>query len=226
MKHRPKAVAFDVIGTLFDISPLEERLEQIGLRSCALQIWFAHALRDAFALEVSGVFRPFREVASGALAALMKEHEISPDKKQIEEVLAAFTELPAYPDVAPAMQQLRAAGIRIATLTNGSEKTTRAMLKHAGLDVEVRDCISIDDVKHWKPAPEVYLHAATVLGFAPAEVVLIAAHDWDTHGAQQAGLMSAGILRKPFSSAFAAPNWTGTSLVEVVETIINTEENK
>jgi 2-haloacid dehalogenase len=65
--RRPRVVAFDVVETLFSLETLRERLVRAGLPAHALEAWFAALLRDAFALGSTGVYRPFRDVASRSL---------------------------------------------------------------------------------------------------------------------------------------------------------------
>ncbi len=196
MKQKPKAIAFDVVGTLFAIDPLEEKLKAAGLSDGSLKIWFPRVLRDAFALEVAGQFKTFAEVASGALEVLLRENKIDPDKAKIDNVIKAFAELPPHPDVQPAFRMLRNAGVPIFALTNGSAATTKNVFASSGLEDQVEQFISIDDVKHWKPAAAVYLHAAKVARVKPEELALVAAHDWDIDGANRAGLTTGYIARK------------------------------
>ena len=40
-----RAVAFDVMGTLFDLAPLGERLQGLGAPPEALQAWFGRLLQ-------------------------------------------------------------------------------------------------------------------------------------------------------------------------------------
>src|SRR5262249_28734471 len=78
-QHRPakhssmklKAVALDVIETLFDIRRLEKKLAAAGLPSGSLKVWFSRVLRDAFALEIACDFKPFAEIAAATLTAFM-----------------------------------------------------------------------------------------------------------------------------------------------------------
>jgi len=220
---RPKVVAFDVIETLFDLAPIGKRLEVAGLKESLLPVWFARMLRDAFALEVSGAFKPFPEVAAGALKVLMDEHGVKPDDGKVKEVLAGFAELPAHPDVRPAFERLKEAGVRAVTLTNGTAETTKEMLDGAGLTGLVERSIAIDEVKHWKPAKEVYLHAAKVTNVATDELALVAAHAWDTHGAGRAGLTTGWVGRKGklFPPAMDAPHVRGETLVDVVTKLLS-----
>ncbi len=218
-KGRPKVVAFDVIETLFNLKPMGKRLAQAGLPEQALPVWFARLLRDAFALDATGVFKTFREVATSTLEVLMAEHDVRPKEEDVNNVLAGFGELPAHEDVKPAFKTLKDAGIRIITLTNGSAETTQKLLKNAGVGDLVERAISIDEVKHWKPRREVYLHAAKVCGVQPQEVALVAAHAWDVQGASQAGLTTGWVSRaeKAFPQIMQAPDVKGDTLTAVVQ---------
>ncbi len=134
MRRKPTAVVLDVIETLFAIDPLEEKLRDLGLPDGALKIWFPRVLRDAFALQVTGSYQPFREVATGALESLLAENALDAKREKIEAVIQSFATLPAHPDVAEGIDLLRAAGVRVAALTNGSAETTRKMFQNAGLE--------------------------------------------------------------------------------------------
>lgn len=219
---KPRVVAFDVVETLFAIEPLEKKLRTAGLPSGSLQVWFARLLRDAFALEVTGEYKTFREIASAALEVLMSERKVEPERSTIDEIVKAFADLPAHPDVKPAFEMLRDAGVRIAALTNGSAETTRKLFRDAKLEDFVERYISIDEVKHWKPSREVYLHAARTLIVDPAELALIAAHDWDIHGANEAGLITGFVAQKgqTFSSTMQKPTVSGSSLEEVAHKLL------
>lgn len=83
-------------------------------------------------------------------------------------MLAGFAELAPHPDVEPALDRLRAAGMRIMALSNGAAETTRRLFSRARLDSYVERVISIDEVQRWKPNREVYLHAARAALSMPA----------------------------------------------------------
>ena len=221
-RSRPRVVAFDVIETLFDTAPLEPVLAELGLPAGSLKFWFAGLLRDAFALESMADFKPFKDVAVGSLHALLVAHGLEEKRTGIPRVLQAFTTLPAHPEAKEAFGLLGKAKVGIVTLTNGSAASTEAMLKGAGLRGFVERVISIEEVNHWKPSREVYLHAAKSMGVTPREMALVAAHDWDVGGAAKAGLTAAGIVRegKAFSGAMHGPHISGKSLVEVVQALL------
>lgn len=220
--QRPTVVAFDVVETLFSLQPLRGRFKAAGLPEAALREWFARFLRDAFALEGAGVYKPFRDVASGTLEMMLAENGQPSSTTVIGAILQGFSELPAHPDVQPAFTQLREAGVRIVTLTNGSADTTQRLLKRENLEGIVERTISIDEVQHWKPRREVYLHAAKVVGTTPARMALVAAHAWDILGASRAGLLTGWVAREEgaFHPAMGSPTVQGRSLTEVVAALL------
>ncbi len=222
MAARPVAVAFDAIETLFSLEPLRPRLQELGLKPEALETWFSRMLRDAFALAAADTYRPFQEVAAAALEVLLHDKGLEAAPSAIQRALEGFSTLTAHPDVEPAFERLHGQGLQIATLTNGSEKTTSGLLKRAGLDRYVSRLLSVDDVKQWKPRREPYLYAAREMQVEPARLALVAAHAWDVHGAHQAGLITGWVKRQEtrFSPAMAEPDVAGDTLIEVVDRLL------
>lgn len=217
MATRPKVIALDVIETLFPLEPIRQRFVDAGQPPHVLDVWFARLLRDAFALAATDTYRPFGEVAAAALRSTADL-----DDDAIGRVLAGFTELDPHPDVVPAVRRARDEGVRVVTLTNGSARNTAALLERSGIDQDVEQVLSVDDVRRWKPAAEIYRHAATSTGVEPEQVALVAAHAWDTHGAHLAGLTTGWIARlePEFPTIYAPPDVTGNDLAEVVEGLL------
>jgi 2-haloacid dehalogenase len=219
MAERPLVVAFDVIETLFPLEPIRQRLVDAGQPGHLLELWFSRLLRDAFAVVASGGYRPFGEFA---VAALRSTASTPLADAQIQAVLAGFPELDPHPDVVPAVRRLRDAGVRMITLTNGSAANTSALLRRAGIADDIEQVLSVDDIRRWKPAPEIYLHAVASTDVPPHRVALVAAHAWDIHGAHQAGLATGWIsrLEDEFPQVFSAPDVTGPDLGTVVNGLL------
>jgi 2-haloacid dehalogenase len=218
VRRRPVAVAFDVVETLFSLGAVEEALARAGPGAPRLDVFFGRLLRDGFALAASDCYRPFRDVAEGALAATSTGVG-SADRARI---LAAFSRLDAHADARAALEQVRAAGLTVATLTNGSAAVTGELLDRAGLAALVDEVISIDGVQTWKPAPAPYRHAAEVLDVVAGRLALVAVHAWDVHGASRAGLVTgwASRLEGGYPPIFDRPDVVGTDLVEVVDGLL------
>ncbi len=222
MSRRPAVVAFDVIETLMSLEPLRARLTDIGQPPGLLEAWYTRTLRDGMALSATGDYVPFVEVAEAALRGLA--HYTVSDE-QVAAVMAGFDELPAFPDALPAITSLTEAGLRVACLTNGSAYLTSSFVERSGLGSLVDRVISVGEVYRWKPAGVVYRYATEVMGTTPDRMALVAAHDWDCHGAKRAGLTTGWVSRKAggFGAPFASPDVVGEDLTEVAAKLLALE---
>jgi 2-haloacid dehalogenase len=220
--YRPAVVAFDVIETLMSLEPLRERLTEVDQPPHLLEAWYTRTLRDGIALSVTGDYVPFADVAEAALRALTG---YSITDEQVAQVMAGFGDLPAFPDALPAVTRLCDAGVRVACLTNGSAYQTAAFVNSSGLGSLVDRVVCAGDVFRWKPAAVVYLYAAEVLDVPPERMALVAAHDWDCHGAKHAGLITGWVGRKSggYGAPFAPPDVTGEDLAEVAARLLALE---
>jgi 2-haloacid dehalogenase len=222
MTHRPRVVAFDVIETLMSLEPLRERLTQAGQPPHLLEAWYTRTLRDGMALSTTGDYVAFTDVAEAALRGLAGD---SISDEQVAQVMAGFNELPAYPDAVPALTHLTEAGVRVACLTNGSASLGSSFVNRCGLGALVDRVISVGEVFRWKPALVVYLYAAEVMDVPPERMALVAAHDWDCHGAKRAGLTTGWVSRKAggFGARFVPPDVVGDDLTEVARKLLALE---
>ena len=219
MSRRPAVVAFDVIETLMSLEPLRALLTGIGQPPGLLEAWYTRTLRDGMALSATGDYVSFSDVAEAALRGLTN-YTLS--DSQVSSVMAGFAELPAFPDAVPALTQLNEAGVRVACLTNGSAFLASSFVNRTGLGSLVDRVISVEEVYRWKPAGVVYLYAASVMDVPTERLALVAAHDWDCHGAKRAGLTTGWVSRKAggFGAPFAAPDVVGEDLTEVAAKLL------
>ncbi|CAM3754672.1 haloacid dehalogenase type II [Nocardiopsis rhodophaea] len=217
--RRPHVIAFDVMETLFPLTPLEWRFREAGVPRVLMHRWFAHVLRDAFALTAAGDYRPFGELARGALQDITG-HQVS--ESAVESIVQALASLDVRPDADAAMRRIRDAEVRVVALTNSSEENTRSLLDRAGLTAHVEHVLSAAKPRRFKPAPEPYHYAAEVCEVDRDHMALVTAHAWDVHGAHRAGLVTgwSDHLEGRFSSVFAAPDVSGQGLVPVVSALL------
>lgn len=222
----PEAIVLDVNETLTDMRPLGARLEQVGAPAHLLSTWFAATLRDGIALTLAGGYADFAPLAQATLTSLLSTETGLRDTPEAaaEHVLAGIAELPLHDDVAPGVAALRAAGLRVIALTVGSAQTTARVLERGGVTPPLEHCLSVAEVRRWKPAREPYLHAAQVCGLEPGRLMLAAVHPWDIDGALRAGLRAAWIDRSGagadrYPEPLQAPELTCPSLVELAQAL-------
>jgi 2-haloacid dehalogenase len=212
--RRPRAVAFDVVETMFSLDAVGRALAEEGAGPRALEVFFCRLPRDGFALAASGRFAPFAHVAHEALAATATG--LGPIARR--RVVDAFSSLTPHGDVRPALERLGAEGLPVVVLTNGSAETTGRLLRAAQLEGLVGRVVSVDEVGVWKPAAAPYRHTAAMLGREPGQLAMVAVHAWDVHGAVRAGLVGgwASRLEGSYPPTFDPPDVQGADLVEVV----------
>ncbi|ESR24629.1 haloacid dehalogenase type II [Lutibaculum baratangense] len=217
----PRAVAFDIIETVFSLDVLRDRVEALEVSRELVDLWFARSLRDAFALAATGSFAPFRDVLEAALREALAEKGHRFDPESVANVLGGFSVLDPHPDAPEAFRMAREADMRVVALSNGSADVTGALLERALLDEFVDLVISVDEVGLAKPRAEVYRHAAERAGVEPSRLCLVAAHPWDIHGAKAAGLVGAFVSRgTSYPDFMLQPDVDASSLVEAVSALV------
>jgi 2-haloacid dehalogenase len=97
-----------------------------------------------------------------------------------------------WPDAVAGLRRLRARFV-LSPLSNGSFAGMVHLARFAGLPW---DCIiTAENARCYKPRPEVYRTAVRLLGLRPAEVMMVAAHNYDLAAARACGLGTAFVPR-------------------------------
>lgn len=213
-----RALLLDVNETLFPMTPVAERFEQVGLDPGQFDAWFTRILRDGFALAATGRPADFATLARHHLGALAHASGLRLDQQAGNHVVSGFLEVAPHPDVPAGLAEAAAAGLRVATLTNGSEEITRSFLQRAGLQAHVDLLLEAATTGAWKPHPKAYDWALSRLSLPAREVMMVAVHPWDVHGAVAAGLQGAWLDRNdaPWPDHFDAPTLRAANLSDVV----------
>lgn len=217
-----RVLVFDVNETLLDLGALDPVFARLFGDAAARREWFGQLLQSAFLATITDVYRDFGALGMTALEMVAARRGVALAEEQAAEVRAGMRALPPHPDARPALEQLRRAGFRLATLTNSTAEVVEAQLTSAGLRDLFEHALSADAVKRLKPAPEPYRMAAERLGVLPAELRLVAAHAWDVTGAERAGCASAFVSRpgQVLDPAGVRPEIAGAGLLEVAARII------
>jgi 2-haloacid dehalogenase len=109
--------------------------------------------------------------------------------------------LAVFPDVKPGLTALRDRGFRLAILSNGSPAMLDAGARNANIASLFDAILSADDVRVFKPSPDVYRLAITRLNATPEQVGFVSSNSWDINGAASAGLRTFWIQRSTVEPA-------------------------
>lgn len=192
---RPAVLLFDVNETLLNLQPLEESIDTVLLENGASRLWFTTMLQYSLAMTVSGQYRALGEIGAATLQMMARNREVVLNDADAKEALKPMLSLQAHPDVRKALEQLKALGFRMATLTNSSTSACKAQLESAGIAELFERQLSVETTGKFKPHHDVYQWAAAEMGVAAADCMLVAAHAWDVAGAAWAGMQTAYIER-------------------------------
>jgi beta-phosphoglucomutase family hydrolase len=179
---------FDLDGTLIDTMPLHYRAWDAAMRSAGL----TGKLDEDLFYSLGGV-------PTVRVAELIGQHykmEIDP-QKVFHEKEALFLELQAdarliQPVAEFARQAERTHPLAIAS--GGTRDIVNRSLELAGLASLFRVVVTADDVVHGKPAPDMFLLAARLLGVEPAKCLVFEDAEPGIKGALAAGMQ---VVRVP-----------------------------
>jgi 2-haloacid dehalogenase len=198
----PLALAFDVFGTVVDWrSSIIRELEEFGGSHGLQEDWatFADNWRAGYAPAMDRVRRGelgwtrIDDLHRGILEELLGAAGVtSICVEEVDELNRAWHRLDPWQDSVPGLTRLKEK-FTITTLSNGNMSLLTNMAKRAGLPW---DCvISAELFHHYKPDRQAYLGCADLLGVAPDELMLVAAHPGDLRAAHDAGLRTAYVTR-------------------------------
>lgn len=196
------ALTFDVFGTVVDWRTSVIREGQAFGKPRGLSVdWgkFADAWR--------GLYQPaMEEVRSGrrpwmklddlhreSLVRLLGDFGIiGVSPAEIDHLNHAWHRLDPWPDAVPGLTRLKRR-FTLATLSNGNIALMVDMAKRAGLPWDA--ILGAEVARHYKPQPEAYLTTAALLGLAPSQCMMVAAHNGDLAAASGVGLRTAFVPR-------------------------------
>lgn len=196
MNDRPAVLIFDVNETLIDIESLAPYFERVFDDRGVVREWYNQLIMYSMTATLSGNYVDFFTLGQAVLQMIGDIRQVPIGEGDLEDFAYAMRTMPAHPDVADGLAELRAQGYRLVTLTNSPPKSgVPTPLENAGLAQFIEKQFSVDTWRVFKPSRELYTGVADDLGVAQSECMMVAAHVWDTIGAQSAGLRGALITR-------------------------------
>jgi 2-haloacid dehalogenase len=192
----PSVLVFDVNETLIDIEALAPLFGERFGDERVLREWFGQLVMYSMTATLAEYYVDFFTLGQGVLRMLADIHGVDITDDDVDRLQARMSTMPAHPDVVEGLTVLRDNGFRLGTLTNSPHRPgVRTPLENAGLADFFEQQLSVESVRAFKPSPTVYRHACQVLDVAPADCMMVAAHVWDTLGAQNVGFSTALITR-------------------------------
>jgi 2-haloacid dehalogenase len=221
--EQPKALTFDVFGTVVDLSGTLASQGDKLLRSWGIKVgWAALAAQwvtaySAMIEQVNLGAIPWANadvLASQSLEATLAGAGLKVSQAQKLELAAIWGSLEPWPDSKPGLVRLRGDHLVFA-LSNGTAETLAQIARHGGLPWD--GIFSAGSVRAFKPDPRVYHMALDGLGLTPGEVMMVASHRFDLDAAKGCGMQTAFIARpqEPAGTGSTTPDISCSNILEL-----------
>ena len=185
----PKAVIFDVDGTLVDSVDLHAQAWVDAFQDFGHQVGFAE------------VRRQIGKGGDQLLPVFLSQDEIERTGEELEQhrgrVLKAryLPQITPFPDVRALFQRLLADGMRIALASSAKQEELETYKRVARIGGLLHAETSSDDAEKSKPHPDIFQAAMKRLdGIAAADIIVVGDTPYDAEAAAKAGLRTIGLL--------------------------------
>jgi 2-haloacid dehalogenase len=196
-----EACVFDAYGTLFDVNaaarvaatePGGEALAVVWPKLAA--DWRTKQLEYTWLRAIMREHADFWQVTQDGLDWAMEAGGLS-DSLLRQRLLALYRELATYPEVPGMLAALKAAGVKVAILSNGSPDMLRTAVASAGIGASLDAVLSVEEVGVFKPDARVYDLVGAHLGVARDEVLFVSSNGWDAAAAAHYGFATVWVNR-------------------------------
>jgi len=208
------ALVFDAYGTLYDVHSVIRRCETCfpGKGMQLSQLWRAKQLEYTWQRSLMQRYAPFSQVTREALAYSCTALGLS-HREHEEALMAEYVHLAPFPEVKAALERLK---LKRAILSNGSPDLLDPLVRISWLKFDA--VLSVDELKIYKPAPQVYELAVKRLKVAKERIGFVSSNCWDAIGAKSFGFRVYWINRSgaPLDRLGFTPDEQVKSLDEVL----------
>jgi len=183
----PLAIAFDMDGVLINSQPLHYEIDIAVLKACNYP-----ATLDTVT-PYTGQSNPDRWPKYKQTLSLPQSVDqlIAMQTKYQTEIFTS-SGLPPIEGIPALLQYLNAQNIPCAVASSSSQELINLVLTKCQIGQYFTHLVSGEDVKHGKPAPDIYLKAAKVLGLPPQNCIAIEDSPIGMQAAKSAGFTCIG----------------------------------
>jgi 2-haloacid dehalogenase len=159
-------LAFDVYGTLINTSGVNDLLKQYidDKTELFMDLWRSKQLEYSFRRGLMKQYKKFSVCTRSALdySDAYLNTGLTEDNKNC--LMQKYRVLPAFHDVKESLVKLQSANYRMFAFSNGFGDDVKNLLINAKIDKYFEDVVSVDDIKTFKPNPDVYAHFLSKTG--------------------------------------------------------------
>ena len=184
-----RACVFDAYGTVFDYASAAASCQDVlGDHAPRLTaLWRDKQLQYSWLRTVQGRHADFWQVTGDALDFALETLGLADDALR-HRLMNLYLELRPFSEVLSVLGRLKAAGLGVAILSNGSPAMLRSAVDNGGIGGLLDAVLSVEEVGVYKPHPRVYQLAVDRLGLPADAIVFLSSNAWDAHAASAFGM--------------------------------------
>ena len=190
-----KAIIFDAYGTLFDVNSAAEKCKnKIGEKwEPFANYWRTTQLEYTWLRSIMGRHRDFWEITEESLDKSMKIFKI--DRSIKDELLDLYKVLSTFPEVKETLKKLKEKNYKLAILSNGTPSLLKELVSSNNLESIFDDVFSIEEVKIYKPHPNVYSIPIKKYKIEKNQFAYLSSNTWDVSAAGNFGFNAVWVNR-------------------------------
>jgi len=199
-----KLYVFDAYGTLFDVhAAIARHRAACGPDADRVsELWRAKQLEYTWTLTLAGQYVEFWTLTERALDFALARFP-SVDRAIKSKLLESYFSLDAFADARACLKALKDGGAQTAILSNGSPRMLAAAVKAADIASLLDKVLSVDTIRVYKPAPQVYAMVIAAFRVEPGDVVFVSSNRWDVMGAVNVGFRGVWVNRADAPEEYA-----------------------
>lgn len=190
-----KAVLFDMDGVIIDSEPIHYKLEREFFGELGIRVG---DLEHSSYVGATSRYMWSKIIQKHNLDYPLEEL-IEKERKNYIDYLTSQENVEPMRGVIKFIKELYGNGIKLALASSASRKTIEIVLDKFKLYRYIQTTISGDDIDNGKPAPDIFLYAAGMLGVRAYECLVIEDSKNGVQAAKAAGMKCVGYKNVSFS---------------------------
>ena len=190
-----KAIIFDAYGTLFDVNSAAEKCKnKIGEKwEPFANYWRTTQLEYTWLRSLMGRHQDFWKVTEQSLDKSMEIFKIDTTMK--DKLLDLYKVLATFPEVEETLKKLKEKKYKLIILSNGTPSLLKELVSSNNLESIFDDVLSIEEVKIYKPHPNVYNIPIKKYHIEKNQFAYLSSNTWDVSAAGNFGLKAVWVNR-------------------------------
>ncbi len=214
-----KAIIFDAYGTLFDVNSAAEKCKnKIGDKwEPFANYWRTIQLEYTWLRSLMKRHKDFWKITEDSLDKSMQVFKI--DSSMKNELLDLYKVLSTFPEVNETLNKLKERNYKLSILSNGTPSLLNELVKSNNLENIFDDIFSVEEVKTYKPDPNVYNIPIKKYQLEKNDFAYLSANTWDVSAAGNYGFNAVWINRnnKVFDNLDYVPKYQVENLSKLIE---------